>query len=471
MRKIVKLMSVVITLLIFIPFTQVNASSKTEDIIKMLEQDVKSFDGKLTYESNNIQIDWVYPNSNLTEVSFPYKGSVIEYNSGEIKTYEEAEKVTSHSIFFMYLIEATLKVNGYSDEQIESFFSSDESDFSYEKNGMEIKNIGEEKKFTSIDGLSTITVAPIQIRIDVAKANIGTSDTSTGAKTTTVSDVINYLQSDSEFTTTMYEGKKIYENEIIDNEDSLIIYHTYYWDDYYSLNFNCEDDIITYEDTAIETYGDAEIAQSHHFFAQQIISSALKLNGYTTEEINEYLSSSENSFDYEKNGIELKILGENKEYTSSDGRSKLYVFPISFKIDLNKANIDKNDSKTIYKVLEGDNQTVGIGKKLSFRFNIEFLKFKEVGKVYIDGELVDPSKYVLKEGSTIITFNDEFVKTLSAKEHTVKVVVDDGEVETKFTLINNPQTGDNIMFYVSMFVLSVIGLVSTGLYTSKKVNE
>ena len=36
-------------------------------------------------------------------------------------------------------------------------------------------------------------------------------------------------------------------------------------------------------------------------------------------------------------------------------------------------------------------------------------------------------------------------------------------------LSSNPQTGDNIMFYISMFGLSIIGLVGSGLYTRKRL--
>ena len=144
------------------------------------------------------------------------------------------------------------------------------------------------------------------------------------------------------------------------------------------------------------------------------------------------------------------------------------ISPISIKIDLNKANLNMG-----YKVLEGANQTITSGKELSFRFNIEYSKFTTDGKVYIDGELVDSANYTSKEGSTIITFNSNYVKTLSTNEHTLKVTVGDGEVETNFTVanpVNNPQTGDNILFYIFMLGFSIVGFVATGLYIKRKFN-
>lgn len=132
-----------------------------------------------------------------------------------------------------------------------------------------------------------------------------------------------------------------------------------------------------------------------------------------------------------------------------------------------------------YKFLDGENQKLDISKanKLEFRVDIEYETFVKEGKVYIDDELVDSTNYTLKKGSTIITFNDDYVKSLSPKEHNLKVMVNDGEVSTKFTISNNikvvkttsknPQTGDNIMIYILISVLSIIGLLGTGIYLRK----
>ena len=139
-----------------------------------------------------------------------------------------------------------------------------------------------------------------------------------------------------------------------------------------------------------------------------------------------------------------------------------------------------NEEKTtIYKILEGAEQTVNVSnkKELSFRANIEYAKFKESGKVYIDGKLVDSSNYIVKEGSTIITFNNDYVENLSAGEHTLKVAVADGEASTTFTIDSNakadttnsknPKTGDSIIVYVSILAISLIGMISAGVLYKK----
>ena len=66
------------------------------------------------------------------------------------------------------------------------------------------------------------------------------------------------------------------------------------------------------------------------------------------------------------------------------------------------------------------------------------------------------------------------MNSLSAGNHTLKVVFNNGgTAETTFTITNantssNPATGDNIMLYISMLGLSIIGLAGTGFYVRKK---
>lgn len=469
-----KIIRIILALLMLIPFTMVNATTKTEDIVENLKELAKSYNGKVNYENDTIEIEWNVPNSESNEISFSYDGNIIEYNPGEISTYDEAENAINHSLYSVYLITSALRLNGYSEEEIENFFQDENVELTFDRNGIEFKKIGESKSFTSPDGSATTTITPMKIKIDVSKANLTKENDDTFApKSTTIEDVVENLQSDTDFTVTKLDGKVVYENDISSDDDSITIYHTYYFEDYYNVSFPCENDIITYKDEEIESYAEAEMATSHHMFAYQILMTALKLNGYTTEQIQEYFNNENNVLSYELNGIEFREIGESKEFTSLDGLSKISTAPMSIKIDLVKANLNKTaeTEKTItYNVLEGANQTVDFDKELTFKFDIEYSKFKENGNVYIDGELVDSSNYISKEGSTVITFNSDYVKKLSAKEHILKISVVDGEVETKFTLenkINNPQTGDNIVFYILLLGFSIIGLTVGGLYTKK----
>ena len=100
--------------------------------------------------------------------------------------------------------------------------------------------------------------------------------------------------------------------------------------------------------------------------------------------------------------------------------------------------------------------------------------------MYVNG--TETTEYTSKSGSTIITLNKDFVNSLSVGEHTLKVAFNNGgEATTKFTIAkaeetkteestsNNPKTGDNIMFYISMLGLSIIGLAGAGIYSKKRL--
>ena len=137
-----------------------------------------------------------------------------------------------------------------------------------------------------------------------------------------------------------------------------------------------------------------------------------------------------------------------------------------------------------YKFTEGANQiyTIDDAKNAIFRIDADFSLFD--GKLYIDGILVDAKNYKAESGSTVITLNKEYVDTLSAGEHTIKVEFSDsGSATTKFEVkvkqantektedITNPQTGDNIGTYIILSIISVLGIGATVVISNKKKRE
>ena len=139
-------------------------------------------------------------------------------------------------------------------------------------------------------------------------------------------------------------------------------------------------------------------------------------------------------------------------------------------------NLEVVVEKIVYEVTEGANQKYTISKnsEAKFRINADFRLFDE-GKVYVDNELVDSKNYTAESGSTIITLKKEFVDTLSVGEHTLKVLFNDGgEAITTFNVakvtvpIDNPQTGDNIGFYIISGILSIVGLAGAGIFYRRK---
>lgn len=139
-------------------------------------------------------------------------------------------------------------------------------------------------------------------------------------------------------------------------------------------------------------------------------------------------------------------------------------------------NLEVVVEKIVYEVTEGDNQkyTITKNEEAKFRINADFRLFDD-GKVYVDNELVDPKNYTAESGSTIITLKKEFVDTLSVGEHTLKVVFNDGgEAITTFNVArvivptDNPNTGDNIVFYIISGILSIVGLAGAGIFYRRK---
>ena len=72
----------------------------------------------------------------------------------------------------------------------------------------------------------------------------------------------------------------------------------------------------------------------------------------------------------------------------------------------------------------------GSGTK-AVRSSAPLSKFKEVK---VDDATVDSSNYTLTEGSTIVTFKESYLKSLSVGDHTFKIVLTDGITEGKITI-------------------------------------
>ena len=193
----------------------------------------------------------------------------------------------------------------------------------------------------------------------------------------------------------------------------------------------------------------------------------------------------------------IKVLVNGTEKTLDGNTLKLKNITSNMKI---KVVVEKIE----YKVIEGAEQTYTITEDTEARFRIDADYSLFNNKVYVDNVLVDSSNYTSKSGSTIIVLNKDYVDTLAVGEHTLKVAfADGGEAETTFTIArkaednnnnednnennnenntpskpedkeemkdngSNPKTGDNIMLYVAIASMSIIGLGATTIVAKKK---
>ena len=189
----------------------------------------------------------------------------------------------------------------------------------------------------------------------------------------------------------------------------------------------------------------------------------------------------------------VKVLVNDVEKTLDGNTLKLKNITSNMKI---KVVVEKIE----YKVIEGAEQTYTITEDTEARFRIDADYSLFNNKVYVDNVLVDSSNYTSKSGSTIIVLNKDYVDTLAVGEHTLKVAfADGGEAETTFTIArkaennnnnennnenktpskpddkeemkdngSNPKTGDNVMLYVAIASMSIIGLGATTIVAKKK---
>lgn len=207
-------------------------------------------------------------------------------------------------------------------------------------------------------------------------------------------------------------------------------------------------------------------------------------------------------------GFHTKYTGSALNYDGTDGgiinetRTDYYTrCTYEFTFQYVKKEVDPKE----YKFIEGANQTYTIdeSKNATFRIDADYSLF--TNKVYVDNKLVDSTNYDSKSGSTVITLKDEYLKTLSVGEHTLKVAFsDNGEAITKFTIkekqentniednkneqkqdnnnltnndvqkdntIANPKTGDNIAVYISVFAVAVAGITATMIIKKRNLNK
>ena len=127
-----------------------------------------------------------------------------------------------------------------------------------------------------------------------------------------------------------------------------------------------------------------------------------------------------------------------------------------------------------YDILDGagSSWTQNTDGSLVIRGSGEISKFREVK---VDGVTVDPVNYTVTEGSTIITFKPEYLKSLSAGNHSFELVWTDGTAATNFTVAENadqsaksPKTGEDFSRTLCTVLLMVSCVGLAGMLVRRK---
>jgi len=131
-------------------------------------------------------------------------------------------------------------------------------------------------------------------------------------------------------------------------------------------------------------------------------------------------------------------------------------------------------AQVTYNILDGagSSWTQNTDGSLAIRGSGEISKFREVK---VDGVTVDPVNYTVTEGSTIITFKPEYLKSLSAGNHSFELVWTDGTAATNFTVAENadqsaksPKTGEDFSMTLCTALLMVSCAGLAGMFVRRK---
>ena len=131
-------------------------------------------------------------------------------------------------------------------------------------------------------------------------------------------------------------------------------------------------------------------------------------------------------------------------------------------------------AQVTYDILDGagSSWTQNTDGSLAIRGSGEISKFREVK---VDGVTVDPINYTVTEGSTIITFKPEYLKSLSAGNHSFELVWTDGTAATNFTVAENadqsaksPKTGEDYSMALCTALLMVSCAGLAGMFVRRK---
>lgn len=95
-------------------------------------------------------------------------------------------------------------------------------------------------------------------------------------------------------------------------------------------------------------------------------------------------------------------------------------------------------------------------KEVTLRVNADYSKFKDV---FVNGKKLSKDKYKSKDGSTVITLNEDYLQSLSNGDYTLTVYFNDGHATTTLKVGTNPLTGDKIIIYSLIFALSIAGII------------
>lgn len=222
----------------------------------------------------------------------------------------------------------------------------------------------------------------------------------------------------------------------------------------YSPSATEEDPLVDVTDEYYDSTGKTKVSsnkdRSRHYKENDIVK-PLSISGYTLFEGSEYTVTADKTgqtvtFKYKANGTTPTPSGGGSSGGSSSSSGSSAAKPASSNINAGL--------KGIYQVTQGANQTITRENgPVKITCNGELSKLTGI---FVDNVRIDPSRYTLESGSTILTFTGGFVKLFSIGDHVVRFEYVDGYAETGLK-VTEGKTTTTVTYKVSSD-----GSISTG---------
>ena len=331
------------------------------------EEDNLIFEKRVSFDDENIEIEYTDYSYTAYDYSFECIDDVLYYETPELDDYDVVEYESSKMFLVSLMLQYSLQVNGYTNDEIKEFFDKD-INLSFEENGIEYKELGDEKSFSDGEG-GTITLSPFSIRLDFNRANMGEDKTYT---------IESALKDDN------------------------------------SISFN------------------AKAGKTYQFDMRDRLS-------ITDDQLQQLANDlNDPEYTFEKLKTMLNNLIEYGRVAAGDGKLlKLY-----------ELYLHENGTE----IHEVDN-----GFKIKIKITDDMKGYDSYKLVFIDedGKTEEPIQ---------LTINGEYLEGTLPHLSMYALI---GNTNSSQNNTSNPQTGDNIIFYISMLGLSIVGFVGCFVFVKK----
>lgn len=124
-------------------------------------------------------------------------------------------------------------------------------------------------------------------------------------------------------------------------------------------------------------------------------------------------------------------------------------------------------------ITKGNGGTAHYGSTYEFTLNCSLAQVYDTFTVYVNSKWLDPEKYELSEGSTVVTLKKEYIRSLAAGTYNIEfdTGIDDlGSVKGTFKVSTSPKTGDesDIGLWIAVGCLSAVAAAAIVVYLIRK---